>query len=128
MAESPKSTSLPSANEQEKEDRQYLSELPSNPEEVEILRRDSAVNPLVAFTFDELKEITGNFRQENILGGGGFGIVYKGLITENFIKGLESVQVAAKVHDGDNSLQGHREWLVAVSFQLHSNISFFFIH
>ncbi|KAJ6430775.1 hypothetical protein OIU84_018316 [Salix udensis] len=49
--------------------------LPSNPEEVEDLRRDSAANPLIAFTF-----------------------------------------VAVKVHDGDNSYQGHREWLAEVIF------------
>ncbi|XP_054807620.1 probable serine/threonine-protein kinase PBL16 isoform X2 [Prosopis cineraria] len=31
------------------------SKLPSNPEEVEVLRRDSAAKPLIAFTYDELK-------------------------------------------------------------------------
>ncbi|XP_059429659.1 probable serine/threonine-protein kinase PBL16 isoform X2 [Corylus avellana] len=31
------------------------SKLPSNPEEVEDFRRDSAANPLIAFTFNELK-------------------------------------------------------------------------
>ncbi|KAE9462364.1 hypothetical protein C3L33_05742, partial [Rhododendron williamsianum] len=88
--------------------------LPSNPEEVEHLRRSSATNPLIAFTFDELKIITGNFRQDQMLGGGGFGSVYKGFITDDISKGLQPVPVAVKVHDGDNSYQGHREWLIAV--------------
>ena len=89
------------------------TKLPSNPEEVEDLRRDTGVNPLIAFTFNELKVVTGNFRQENLLGGGGFGSVYRGFIGEDLKKeGLEPLQIAVKVHDGDNSFQGHREWLV----------------
>ncbi|XP_042459060.1 probable serine/threonine-protein kinase PBL16 isoform X3 [Zingiber officinale] len=92
------------------------SKLPSNPEEVEDLRRDTAVNPLIAFTFSELKLITGNFRQDHVLGVGGFGRVYKGLISEDLRDGLQPLQVAVKVHDGDNSHQGHREWLAEVIF------------
>ncbi|KAL5537776.1 hypothetical protein UlMin_045316 [Ulmus minor] len=90
--------------------------LPSNPEEVESLRRDSAANPLIAFTFNELKIMTENFRPDRMLGGGGFGSVYKGFITENLREGLSPLPVAVKVHDGDNSYQGHREWLAEVIF------------
>lgn len=93
-------------------ERKDESKLPSNPEEVEDLRRDSAANPLIAFTYNELKIITGNFRQDRVLGGGGFGSVYKGFISEDLREGLPPVPVAVKVHDGDNSYQGHREWLV----------------
>ncbi|CAN1294759.1 Probable serine/threonine-protein kinase PBL16 [Linum perenne] len=94
-----------------------MRKLPSNPEEVEDFRRHSAANPLVAFTFEELKKMTGNFRQDRVLGGGGFGNVYKGLITEDLRDGsLQPVQVAVKVHDGHNSYQGHREWLAEVIF------------
>ncbi|XP_028759580.1 probable serine/threonine-protein kinase PBL16 [Neltuma alba] len=92
------------------------SKLPSNPEEVEVLRRDSGAKPLIAFTYDELKVITGNFRQDRLLGGGGFGSVYKGFISEDVREGLPHLTVAVKVHDGDNSHQGHREWLAEVIF------------
>ena len=106
-SESPKEQNAPVTTRKD-ENRK----LPSNPEEVEDLRRSSATNPLIVFTFDELKKITENFRQDYMLGGGGFGIVYKGFVTKDLSKGLHPVPVAVKVHDGDNSFQGHREWLV----------------
>lgn len=86
--------------------------LPSNPEEVEDLRGCAAANPLTVFSFEELKNITGNFRQDYMLGGGGFGNVYKGFLSEDIQEGLKPIPVAVKVHDGVNSHQGHREWLV----------------
>ncbi|GAB2226278.1 hypothetical protein Droror1_Dr00022079 [Drosera rotundifolia] len=93
-----------------------VEKLPSNPEEVEDLRRDSATNPLTAFTFEEIKIITANFRPDRLLGGGGFGSVYKGFVSDDFKDGLKPFQVAVKVHDGCNSHQGHREWLAEVIF------------
>ncbi|KAK4492222.1 hypothetical protein RD792_003024 [Penstemon davidsonii] len=93
------------------------SKLPSNPEEVEDLRRSTAANPLTVFSFEELKTITDNFRQDYMLGGGGFGNVYKGYVSEDLKQGLiQPLTVAVKVHDGDNSYQGHREWLAEVIF------------
>uniref|UniRef100_A0ACD5WDU5 Uncharacterized protein n=1 Tax=Avena sativa TaxID=4498 RepID=A0ACD5WDU5_AVESA len=115
-SESPK---LQSPSERTEKDDSLL---PSNPKEVEELRKDSSQkNPLIAFTFEELKSITKNFRQDSVLGGGGFGMVYKGYITNDLRGGLaveEPLRVAVKVHDGDNSYQGHREWLVISIFSI----------
>ncbi|XP_077245404.1 putative serine/threonine-protein kinase PBL16 [Tasmannia lanceolata] len=92
------------------------TKLPSTPKEVEDLRRDVAANPLIVFTYSKLEIITGNFRRDSVLGGGGFGSVYKGFISEDLRAGLAPLQVAVKVHDGDNSYQGHREWLAEVIY------------
>ncbi|KAK1271273.1 putative receptor-like protein kinase [Acorus gramineus] len=110
-SESPKIQS-PSQKEEPQDD----NKMPSNPEEVEDLRKDLGVNPLIAFTSEELKTITDNFRQDRVLGGGGFGCVYEGFITDDLREGIQPLQVAVKVHDGDNSFQGHREWLAEVIF------------
>ncbi|XP_042476805.1 serine/threonine-protein kinase PBS1-like [Macadamia integrifolia] len=59
------------------------------------------------FTFRELAAATKNFRPESLLGEGGFGRVYKGL--------LESTgQVVAVKQLDRNGLQGNREFLVEV--------------
>ncbi|KAD7478145.1 hypothetical protein E3N88_01281 [Mikania micrantha] len=96
--------------------KEELKKLPSNPKEVEDLRRCSATNPLIVFTFDELRKMTDNFRQDHMLGGGGFGSVYKGFLSDDLEERIPPVPVAVKVHDGDNSYQGHREWLAEVIF------------
>ncbi|WVZ59055.1 hypothetical protein U9M48_009259 [Paspalum notatum var. saurae] len=97
-------------------DRSEDEKLPSNPGEVEaFLRRGgsssssaSQRNPLVAFSFEDLRKVASDFRRDAQIGGGGFGRVYKG--------SFGSLPVAVKVHDGDNSFQGHREWLAEVTF------------
>lgn len=59
------------------------------------------------FTFRELAAITKNFRQECLIGEGGFGRVYKGKLEKT------NQEVAVKQLDR-NGLQGNREFLVEV--------------
>ncbi|QCE11606.1 interleukin-1 receptor-associated kinase 4 [Vigna unguiculata] len=59
------------------------------------------------FTFRELANITKNFRQECLIGEGGFGRVYKGKLEKT------NQEVAVKQLDR-NGLQGNREFLVEV--------------
>ncbi|GER25015.1 protein kinase superfamily protein [Striga asiatica] len=69
----------------------------------------AATNIIAAqtFTFRELATATKNFRQEYMLGEGGFGRVYKGRL------GKSNQMVAVKQLDR-NGLQGNREFLVEV--------------
>ncbi|KAG4962067.1 hypothetical protein AAZX31_14G038400 [Glycine max] len=80
-------------------------------------------NSLKSFTFNDLREATKNFRQENLIGEGGFGFVYKGWIDENTCtptKPGTGIVVAIKKLKPE-SFQGHREWLAEVNYlgQLH---------
>ncbi|XP_010245739.1 PREDICTED: serine/threonine-protein kinase At5g01020 isoform X3 [Nelumbo nucifera] len=58
---------------------------------------------------------TKNFRPDQILGEGGFGIVYKGILDENVRPGYKSTQVAIKELNPDG-FQGDREWLAEVNY------------
>ncbi|KAI3759978.1 hypothetical protein L1987_50366 [Smallanthus sonchifolius] len=83
---------------------------------IEISRNNSLIyNNIISFTLFELGTITKSFRSDYILGGGGFGTVYKGYIDDNVRVGLKSVPVAVKVLNKEGR-QGHREWLTEVSF------------
>ncbi|ESQ37130.1 hypothetical protein EUTSA_v10002860mg [Eutrema salsugineum] len=69
------------------------------------------------FTFRELATATSNFRQENLIGEGGFGRVYKGK--------LDKGQIVAVKQLDKNGLQGEKEFVVEVlmlSCLHHSNL------
>ncbi|XP_058743116.1 probable serine/threonine-protein kinase PBL2 [Vicia villosa] len=83
----------------------------------------SISNDVKSFSFNDLKEATRNFRQENLIGEGGFGLVYKGWIDENTgapTKPGNGIVVAIKQLKPE-SFQGHKEWLAEVNYlgQLH---------
>ncbi|KAK9097665.1 hypothetical protein Syun_024710 [Stephania yunnanensis] len=84
------------------------------PKNVMDLRKNPGYSNVDIFTYNEMRIATRNFRPDQILGEGGFGIVYKGVIDENVKEGYKSTQVAIKVLDPEG-YQGDREWLV---FQL----------
>ncbi|XP_022759799.1 probable serine/threonine-protein kinase PBL26 isoform X1 [Durio zibethinus] len=71
--------------------------------------KDSGNNNIAAqtFTFRELATATKNFRQECLIGEGGFGRVYKGKLDK-------TGQVVAVKQLDRNGLQGNREFLVEV--------------
>ncbi|CAA7403348.1 unnamed protein product [Spirodela intermedia] len=70
-------------------------------------------NNLRTFTYAELKNATRNFSRSLIIGEGGFGCVYKGIISspDNPHRKRE---IAVKQLD-PTGLQGHREWLTEVN-------------
>jgi len=98
-----------------------VESLPTPRTEGEIL---SSPN-LKAFTFNELKNATRNFRPDSLLGEGGFGYVFKGWIdgtTLTASKPGSGIVVAVKKLKTEG-YQGHKEWLVRLCF-LHSLIDF----
>ncbi|XP_043693467.1 probable serine/threonine-protein kinase PBL3 [Telopea speciosissima] len=93
--------------------------LPTPRSESEIL---SSPN-LKAFSFNELKNATKNFRPDSLLGEGGFGYVFKGWIdrhTHAATKPGSGIVVAVKKLKPEG-FQGHKEWLTEVNYlgQLH---------
>ncbi|KAE9615526.1 putative protein kinase RLK-Pelle-RLCK-VIIa-2 family [Lupinus albus] len=78
---------------------------------------------LKAFSFNELKNATRNFRPDSVLGEGGFGYVYKGWIDPNTFTAAKpgSGMVVAVKRLKPEGFQGHKEWLTEVNYlgQLH---------
>ncbi|KAG8098793.1 hypothetical protein GUJ93_ZPchr0013g37869 [Zizania palustris] len=69
------------------------------------------------FSFTDLRQATRDFRQDSMLGEGGFGSVYKGWLDENTLSACKpgtGIPVAVK-RLKQESLQGHREWLVSMT-------------
>ncbi|KAL1355064.1 hypothetical protein HN51_069540 [Arachis hypogaea] len=110
----PSTLSIPSHSE-----KSNASTLPTPRSEGEIL---SSPN-LKAFTFNDLKNATRNFRPDSLLGEGGFGYVYKGWIDQHTFVASKpgSGMVVAVKKLKPESFQGHREWLTEVNYlgQLH---------
>ncbi|KAF9662929.1 hypothetical protein SADUNF_Sadunf18G0105400 [Salix dunnii] len=74
-----------------------------------------------AFTFDQLKAATFNFRSDMVLGKGGFGNVYKGWLKEKVSsQDTRKWPIAVKrLHASSN--QGHRQWQVIRLFGTYRN-------
>ncbi|KAF8017823.1 hypothetical protein BT93_H2890 [Corymbia citriodora subsp. variegata] len=79
--------------------------------DVEIL----AVPNLTAFSFAELKEATNNFQADSVVGEGGFGSVYKGILHGKRHSGRTKTIIAVKRLKPEG-LQGQREWLTEIMF------------
>ncbi|XP_074585619.1 putative serine/threonine-protein kinase PIX13 [Curcuma longa] len=73
---------------------------------------------LRVFTYSELRSATRNFKFENLLGEGGFGRVYKGMVEEKTLNPSKSgtgMVVAVKKLNPE-SMQGLEEWQSEVNF------------
>ncbi|CAM0873366.1 unnamed protein product [Alopecurus aequalis] len=65
---------------------------------------------LHVFSVNELKAATQGFLDDNFLGEGGFGPVYKGSLDDKAKPGLKAQTIAVKLWDPEGT-QGHKEWL-----------------
>lgn len=88
--------------------------LPTPRSEDEILSSPS----LKAFSFNDLKTATKNFRSDSLIGEGGFGYVYKGWIDEQTLSPSRpgSGMVVAVKRLKPEGFQGHKEWLTEVNY------------
>ncbi|XP_039157060.1 probable serine/threonine-protein kinase PIX13 isoform X2 [Eucalyptus grandis] len=69
-----------------------------------------AGSSLTVFSFAELKEATKNFPADALLGKGGVGRVYKGMLHGEQQPGSTETIIAVKLLNPD-AAQGHREWM-----------------
>ncbi|OIV93982.1 hypothetical protein TanjilG_05685 [Lupinus angustifolius] len=88
------------------------------------LRESAGYSNVDIFSYEELRLATKHFRPDLILGEGGFGVVYKGVIDDSVRSGYKSIQVAIKELNREG-FQGDREWLTEVNYLgqfSHSNL------
>ncbi|XP_057986701.1 probable serine/threonine-protein kinase PBL17 [Hevea brasiliensis] len=96
-------------------DVKSASNTPLVPKNVTDLRQNPGYSNVDIFTYEEMKLATKHFRPDFILGEGGFGVVYKGVIDKSIRLGYETMVVAIKELNPDG-LQGDREWLAEVNY------------
>lgn len=91
------------------------SSIPLGPRNVGDLRQNPGNSNLDIFTYEEMRLATKRFRPDLVLGEGGFGVVYKGVIDDNVRPGYKTTQVAIKELNPEG-YQGDREWLAEVNY------------
>ncbi|KAL6873642.1 hypothetical protein ACP4OV_013724 [Aristida adscensionis] len=84
------------------------------PKDVAEFRAMTAYGGLTLFTYEDLRRATDWFDAGRIVGEGGFGVVYRGLVDGTLRKGHPPTEVAVKELN-KQGLQGDREWLTEVS-------------
>ncbi|KAF5782360.1 putative protein kinase RLK-Pelle-RLCK-VIIa-1 family [Helianthus annuus] len=103
---SPSSNEPPLTDDQQTEGKMQNAASPKSNEAAIKASPDKSI-AAQTFTFRELAAVTNNFRQESLIGEGGFGRVYKGKLAK-------TAQVVAVKQLDRNGLQGNREFLVEV--------------
>ncbi|KAH9321030.1 hypothetical protein KI387_015669, partial [Taxus chinensis] len=88
-------------------------EPPDEPANVLKISSQKPIN-LRVFSFGELRSATKNFSRTLMVGEGGFGCVYKGLI-KDLDDPQAKIEVAVK-RLNNKGLQGHKEWVTEVHF------------
>ncbi|KAL2336724.1 hypothetical protein Fmac_011170 [Flemingia macrophylla] len=109
VTHSPKDSAQPTQPRRDNHNHMAKANLQTEPKISKEANKENGNKNIAAqtFTFRELAAITKNFRQECLIGEGGFGRVYKGKLEKT------NQEVAVKQLDR-NGLQGNREFLVEV--------------
>lgn len=91
------------------------SNLQYTPKNVKELQKNPVYSNVDIFTFEEMKLGTKHFRPDLILGEGGFGVVYRGILDDSVRSGYKTTEVAIKQLN-PNGFQGDKEWLAEVNY------------
>ncbi|KAJ0744792.1 putative protein kinase RLK-Pelle-RLCK-VIIa-2 family [Helianthus annuus] len=83
--------------------------------DIEDLKQNLGYTNLDSFTYDEMRMATELFNSNLVIGEGGFGVVYKGIIDESVRSGYNRVEVAIKKLN-PMGLQGEKEWLTELNY------------
>ncbi|KAF5954941.1 hypothetical protein HYC85_007797 [Camellia sinensis] len=102
-------------NTAESQEIQGAGVISVTPKNVRDLHQNRGYISVDIFTYEEMRMATKHFRPDQVLGEGGFGIVYKGVINENVRPGYKTTLVAIKELDREG-FQGDREWLAEVNY------------
>ncbi|KAE8726293.1 putative receptor-like protein kinase [Hibiscus syriacus] len=100
---------------QDSPETKVTSIVPLAAKDVKDLQQNPGYSNVDVYTYEETRKATKEFRPDYILGEGGFGVVYKGVIDENVRPGYKSTAVAVKELNRDG-FQGDREWLTEVNY------------
>ncbi|KAK6944646.1 Serine-threonine/tyrosine-protein kinase, catalytic domain, partial [Dillenia turbinata] len=92
-----------------------VSSIPLCPKNIKELCQNPAYSNVDSFTYQEMRLATKYFRPDQILGEGGFGTVYKGVIDESMKPGYKTTHVAIKELNREG-YQGDKEWLAEVNY------------
>lgn len=107
------------------EGRQQL--ILATPRNVNELRANPGYSNVDIFSYVEMTSATKYFRPDLIIGEGGFGVVYKGLLDETIRSSYKEVTTVAIKELSRGGFQGDKEWLVFfLSFEMFSRLFVWF--
>ncbi|XP_028090498.1 probable receptor-like protein kinase At1g80640 [Camellia sinensis] len=90
------------------------------------LRNKSKGNPAALIDYQLLVAATNNFQENNVLGEGGFGRVYKACFSDTFLAAVKRLRGIS--HDAEREFENEMDWLSKIKHQNIVSLLGFCIH